>query len=153
MLAAAVGALTALSSGMSASYAAINTSASRNEVNPSGLNNLLRQAQQAMAQGHANVAVIYLKNAADLAPKNFNVRMELGYAFLKSGDPQSAVRELRAAREAGARTSKCCRSCSTPCWPTTKGSSYLTSTPNRATATTARSPRRRCGRAAWRSLP
>ncbi len=69
---------------------------------PSGLGDLLRQAQQAMEQGHPNVAIIYLKNAAALAPKNTAVRMELGLAYMKSGDPDSAVRELRTARQDGA---------------------------------------------------
>ncbi|GAA0570106.1 XrtA/PEP-CTERM system TPR-repeat protein PrsT [Rhizomicrobium electricum] len=96
-IAAAVGAL----AGVPAA-AAIPNAASSNSNNPSGLGDLLRQAHQAMSQGHPNVAVIYLKNAAALAPKNANVKIELGYAYLQSGDAASAVRELRAARQAGA---------------------------------------------------
>lgn len=97
MIAAAVAALAG-----QAADAAINTGAPSNTQNPSGLGDLLRQARQAMSQGHPNVAVLYLKNAAALAPGNNDVRMELGYAYLRAGDAASAVRELRAARQAGA---------------------------------------------------
>lgn len=69
---------------------------------PSGLGDLLRQARKAMADGHPNVAVIYLKNAAALAPQNADVRTELGYAYLRSADAVSALRELRTARQMGA---------------------------------------------------
>jgi putative PEP-CTERM system TPR-repeat lipoprotein len=95
MIAAAIGAL-------AAPAAAIPSGAPSNSENPSGLGDLLRQAHQAMNQGHPNVAVIYLKNAAALAPKNANVKVELGYAYLRAGDAAAAVRELRAARQAGA---------------------------------------------------
>jgi putative PEP-CTERM system TPR-repeat lipoprotein len=97
MIAAAVGVLAAVPA-----TAAIPPAAQSNSDNPSGLGDLLRQARQAMSQGHPNVAVIYLKNAAALAPKNANVKIELGYAYLRAGDASSAVRELRAARQAGA---------------------------------------------------
>jgi putative PEP-CTERM system TPR-repeat lipoprotein len=97
MIAAAVSVL----GGIPAS-AAINNNPPANQQNPSGLADLLRQARQAMSQGHPNVAVIYLKNAAALAPKNTDVKMELGFAYLRAGDAASAVRELRAARQAGA---------------------------------------------------
>jgi putative PEP-CTERM system TPR-repeat lipoprotein len=86
--------------------AAINNKPQQASDNPSGLADLLRQAHQAMNQGHPNVAVIYLKNAAALAPKNVNVKMELGYAYLRAGDASAAVRELRAARQAGAPDSR-----------------------------------------------
>ena len=103
LLAAALGALT----GLPANAALENQSTySRNDQNPSGLGDLLRQARQAMQQGHANVAVIYLKNAVALAPKNTNVRMELGFAYIRSGDAVSAIRELRTARSDGAADAK-----------------------------------------------
>ncbi|MDE2181828.1 MAG: PEP-CTERM system TPR-repeat protein PrsT [Alphaproteobacteria bacterium] len=69
---------------------------------PSGLNDLLRKANQAMAQGHANVAVLYLKNATALAPRNAAVHTQLGLAELQSGDPGSAEREFRTALANGA---------------------------------------------------
>jgi putative PEP-CTERM system TPR-repeat lipoprotein len=102
MLAVALGALAGVGVSTARADAAIGTSQSQNSANPSGLGDLLRQARQAMAQGHPNVAIIYLKNAAALAPKNTSVRVELGVAYLRSGDSTSAVRELRAARQAGA---------------------------------------------------
>lgn len=102
MFAVALGALTGVGAVATQADAAIGTPPGRNAENPSGLADLLRQARQAMSQGHPNVAIIYLKNAAALAPKNTAVRVELGYAYLKSGDPTAAVRELRAARQAGA---------------------------------------------------
>ncbi len=83
-------------------HAAIGPTAPHNNNLPSGLADLLRQANQAMSQGHPNVAIIYLKNAAALAPKNVAVRMELGVAYMKSGDPDAAVRELHTARQNGA---------------------------------------------------
>jgi putative PEP-CTERM system TPR-repeat lipoprotein len=83
--------------------AAINSGGAQHASdNPSGLADLLRQAHQAMDQGHPNVAVIYLKNAVALAPKNTNVRIELGYAYLRTGDAAAAVRELKGARQGGA---------------------------------------------------
>lgn len=82
--------------------AAISNAPPHTSDNPSGLADLLRQAHQAMNQGHPNVAVIYLKNAAALAPTNTNVKIELGFAYLRTGDAAAAVRELKAARQAGA---------------------------------------------------
>jgi putative PEP-CTERM system TPR-repeat lipoprotein len=108
MMAAALGALTSLSLLAAPAEAAIGTSqANQNgSQNPSGLGDLLRQARKAMQEGHANVAVIYLKNAVALAPKNNDVRVELGYAYLRSGDFVSSIRELRTARADGAPDAK-----------------------------------------------
>jgi len=107
LLAAALGALTCGPVLNAPAYAAIGSSDNaRNSQNPSGLGDLLRKAHQAMQQGHPNVAVIYLKNAAALAPRNNDVRIELGYAYLRSGDYVSAIRELRAVRQAGAPDDK-----------------------------------------------
>jgi putative PEP-CTERM system TPR-repeat lipoprotein len=86
------------------SYASLATppvSASTISTDPSGLNDLVRKADQAMAQDHPNVAVIYLKNAVNLAPKNAAVRTQLGYVLMKLGDMSGAVRELRTARQIG----------------------------------------------------
>ena len=74
---------------------------SKGQVNPPGLGPLLRQARQAMVQGQPRLAIIYLKNAADLAPQNGEVHAELGVALLGSGDAGSAERELRTARHFG----------------------------------------------------
>lgn len=98
MLATALG----LILGLSPSEAAIGNQSAQTSNNPSGLGDLLRQARQAMSQGHPNVAVIYLKNAAMLAPKNADVHLELGYAYMRSGNAPAAVRELRTARSTGA---------------------------------------------------
>ncbi|GAA0540630.1 putative PEP-CTERM system TPR-repeat lipoprotein [Rhizomicrobium palustre] len=86
--------------------AAIGTQPPQSSNSPSGLGDLLRQARQAMSQGRANVAVLYLKNAVALAPKNADVRLELGYAYLRSGDAASAERELRTARSSGAQDAR-----------------------------------------------
>ncbi len=102
MLAVALGALTGVGASIAPADAAIGSPPAHESDNPSGLADLLRQARQAMSEGHPNVAIIYLKNAAALAPKNTSVRVELGYTYLKAGDPASAVRELRVARQAGA---------------------------------------------------
>jgi putative PEP-CTERM system TPR-repeat lipoprotein len=76
------------------------------QVNPPGLTNLLHQASQAISQGQFGVAVIYLKNAADLAPQNGGVHAELGIVMLKQGDAMSAEREFRAARHFGVPDTK-----------------------------------------------
>jgi putative PEP-CTERM system TPR-repeat lipoprotein len=102
MLAVAVGALTGIFLGTEPVYASFGEPATHGSNNPAGLNNMMLQARQAIKQGHPNVAVIYLRNAANLAPKNADVRLELGYAYMQSGDMSSAVRELRAARQNGA---------------------------------------------------
>lgn len=98
MLAAAIGALLVVPP----AYASVATAPAHINNNPSGLADLLRQARQAMVQGHPNVAIIYLKNAVALAPKNTAVRMELGVAYFRSGDPLAAGREFRTARQDGA---------------------------------------------------
>lgn len=105
-LAAAAGALLSLPFAAEPALASIGNPPAHGSNTPSGLNNLLRQAHDAMKQGHPNVAVIYLRNAADLAPKNSDVRIELGFAYLHSGDMTSAVRELRTARSLGAPDAK-----------------------------------------------
>jgi putative PEP-CTERM system TPR-repeat lipoprotein len=72
------------------------------DENVPGLQNLLLQAKLALKRGDERVAIIYLKNAVSLAPRNGNVRAELGYLLLRSGDAVSAERELRQARSDGA---------------------------------------------------
>ena len=105
----AASATVALGLGCATAEAAIEAPAQRSpqsQTNPPGLANLLRQAKQAMAQGQVGVAVIYLKNAADLAPQNGEVHAELGVILLKTNDYTSAERELRAARRYGVADEK-----------------------------------------------
>jgi len=67
-----------------------------------GLRNMVEQAQAALRKGDVKTAIIYLKNAVNMAPKNGQVRAELGYLLLRTGDAISAERELRQARADGA---------------------------------------------------
>jgi len=67
-----------------------------------GLRNMVEQAQAALRKGDVRTAIIYLKNAVTMAPKNGQVRAELGYLLLRTGDAISAERELRQARADGA---------------------------------------------------
>jgi putative PEP-CTERM system TPR-repeat lipoprotein len=67
-----------------------------------GLRNMVEQAQGALRKGDVKTAIIYLKNAVSMAPKNGQVRAELGYLLLRTGDAISAERELRQARADGA---------------------------------------------------
>jgi len=67
-----------------------------------GLRNMVEQAQASLRKGDVKTAIIYLKNAVTMAPKNGQVRAELGYLLLRTGDAISAERELRQARADGA---------------------------------------------------
>lgn len=67
-----------------------------------GLRNMVEQAQASLRKGDVKTAIIYLKNAVSMAPKNGQVRAELGYLLLRTGDAVSAERELRQARADGA---------------------------------------------------
>jgi putative PEP-CTERM system TPR-repeat lipoprotein len=58
---------------------------------------LLDDAQAAQSRGELALAIIQLKNAVRLAPRNGEVRARLGMALLKSGDTRTAQRELRQA--------------------------------------------------------
>jgi putative PEP-CTERM system TPR-repeat lipoprotein len=58
---------------------------------------LLEDAQSAQSRGELGLAVIQLKNAVRLAPRNGEVRARLGMALLKAGDTRTAQRELRQA--------------------------------------------------------
>jgi putative PEP-CTERM system TPR-repeat lipoprotein len=59
---------------------------------------LLKDAQRAQTGIDLAVAIVQLKNAVRLAPKDGAVRARLGMALLKSGDTRTAERELRQAR-------------------------------------------------------
>lgn len=67
-----------------------------------GLRRMVEQAHDALKKGDVKTAIIYLKNAVTVAPKNGQVRAELGYLLLRTGDAVSAERELRQARADGA---------------------------------------------------
>ncbi|HEX3484000.1 MAG TPA: tetratricopeptide repeat protein, partial [Micropepsaceae bacterium] len=59
---------------------------------------LLKDAQRAQTGADLALAVVQLKNAVRLAPKDGAIRARLGMALLKSGDTRTAERELRQAR-------------------------------------------------------
>ncbi len=67
-----------------------------------GLRNMVEQGHAALRKGDVRTAIIYFKNAVNMAPKNGQVRAELGYLLLRTGDAASAERELRQARTDGA---------------------------------------------------
>jgi putative PEP-CTERM system TPR-repeat lipoprotein len=58
---------------------------------------LLQDAENAQTRGDLGLALIQLKNAVRLAPRNGEARAQLGLALLKSGDTRTAQRELRQA--------------------------------------------------------
>ena len=58
---------------------------------------LLKDAQRAQNSSDLAVALVQLKNAVRLAPRDGEVRARLGMALMKSGDTRSAERELRQA--------------------------------------------------------
>jgi Flp pilus assembly protein TadD len=58
---------------------------------------LLEDAQSAQSHGELGLAVVQLKNAVRLAPRNGEVRARLGMGLLKAGDTRTAQRELRQA--------------------------------------------------------
>ena len=70
-------------------------------VSDATLRKYLTDAQKAIASGNYRLAVILLKNAAATAPKNGQIRAQLGVILLRSGDPASAEHELRQARADG----------------------------------------------------
>src|SRR2546423_14546435 len=62
---------------------------------------LLKDADTALKSGNLNLALIQLKNAVRLAPKDGNARAQLGMTFFKSGDLVTAEQTLRQARADG----------------------------------------------------
>jgi putative PEP-CTERM system TPR-repeat lipoprotein len=62
---------------------------------------LLQSANEALKADNLNLALIQLKTAVRLAPKNGAVRARLGLALLKAGASVTAIRELRQARADG----------------------------------------------------
>jgi putative PEP-CTERM system TPR-repeat lipoprotein len=63
--------------------------------------NLVNKAQQALQQGHPEVAVIYLKNAETAAPGVANIHLLLGRVLLVTNNPSEAERELNIALQKG----------------------------------------------------
>lgn len=59
---------------------------------------LLNDADAALKKGQTDLALIHLKNAVGAAPRNGNVRSRLAVLLLATGDPITAERELRQAR-------------------------------------------------------
>ena len=62
------------------------------------LTKLLNEANAALKKGQVDLALIQLKNAVQLAPKNGAVRAQLGLTLIQSGDAVTGERELRQAR-------------------------------------------------------
>ena len=63
---------------------------------------LLAEAQKAVKAGNFRAALITLKNAVSAAPRDGNVRTQLGLVLMRLGDAAGAERELRQARKDGA---------------------------------------------------
>ena len=59
----------------------------------------IKEAEQYIAQGNLKAAEIQLRNAIREAPQDPVLRARLAEVYLREGDPQSAEREARAARE------------------------------------------------------
>jgi len=64
----------------------------------------IESAAEKVEAGKASAAIIELKNALQLAPKNVEARRRLGKLYLKQGAAESAVKEFRRALEYGAAT-------------------------------------------------
>jgi putative PEP-CTERM system TPR-repeat lipoprotein len=63
---------------------------------------LLAEAQAAIKAGNLRLALITLKNAAQAAPANTDVRIQLGLVLFQTGDQAGGEREVRQAWKAGA---------------------------------------------------
>ena len=71
-------------------------------ANNAAARQFVADAQKAIRNGNARLAVILLKNAVNAAPRNGTIRAQLGFILIQTGDPVSAERELRQARADGA---------------------------------------------------
>ena len=63
---------------------------------------MLADAQKAVKVGNFRAALIMYKNAVGTAPRDGNVRTQLGIVLMRMGDEVGAERELRQARKDGA---------------------------------------------------
>ena len=63
---------------------------------------LLKEADEAIKANNLNLALVQLRSAVGLAPKDGRIRARLGIALLNSGDAATAERELRQAWADGA---------------------------------------------------
>lgn len=62
----------------------------------------VQDAQKALEKGDGTTAIIQLKNAVRVDPKNIGARLQLGQLLTAAGDPAAGERELRQARSDGA---------------------------------------------------
>jgi tetratricopeptide (TPR) repeat protein len=76
---------------------------------------LLAEAKQFQAKGDSKAAVIQLKNAIGKSPDNADARLALGELYGSTGDPVSAEKELRKAKELGVPAAKVAPAL-TSCW-------------------------------------
>src|SRR6187401_210590 len=70
--------------------------------NSNAVEKLLAEAQKSVKAGNVRAALITLKNATSLAPRDGNARTQLGVVLMRMGDDAGAERELRQARKDGA---------------------------------------------------
>jgi putative PEP-CTERM system TPR-repeat lipoprotein len=86
-------------------WAAINPSSMPSAILPE-TKDLIAKAQQAMKQGHPEVAIIYLKNAETVAPNVAVLHLDLGQALLAVNNPAEAERELNIALQKGVTSNR-----------------------------------------------
>jgi putative PEP-CTERM system TPR-repeat lipoprotein len=70
--------------------------------NNASVEKMLADAQKAVKAGNIRAALITLKNAVSVAPRDGNARTQLGVVLMRMGDDAGAERELRQARKDGA---------------------------------------------------
>jgi Tfp pilus assembly protein PilF len=63
----------------------------------------LREAENYLAKGEIQAAVIQLKNALQQDPDNVRARLRLGKIYLRAGQGRAAEKELSQARKLGAK--------------------------------------------------
>jgi putative PEP-CTERM system TPR-repeat lipoprotein len=79
-----------------AANAAINPGGAAGGMSPD-VTALLTKAEQALQQGHPDIAIIYLKNGESIAPNVGAIHFDLGQALLATNNPSEAERELNIA--------------------------------------------------------
>src|SRR5436305_7410672 len=68
-------------------------------VSPAEARSYVEEAQSYLKKGDIKSALIQMRNAVREAPDDPSIRVQLAELYLRSGDPVSAEREARAARE------------------------------------------------------